>query len=238
MIRQYQAVMFDAGHTLLRVEPSVGDVYATAASRHGVKVEPEALTGAFRHAWSELHAADMKAFGGATSETEERSWWHRLVVRTFHLAAPGAHFESGFEVFFDYLYDLFARPHVWHVYDDVVPALQAMRAAGMRTCVVSNWDSRLHRLLESLDLARYFEFILTSAEVGWRKPNPALFHAALKRLELDAAHAIHVGDSHDEDIVGARNAGIVAVTLDRDWPTDLRRLRIRTLADLIRPVGE
>jgi putative hydrolase of the HAD superfamily len=230
--RRYDAIMFDAGHTLLRVEPSVGAVYGRTAAQFGVDANSVEIDRAFRKAWNELKHGDHVAFYGATSEADERRWWRDLVVRTLALAAPGAKFAPDFDDFFDELYELFAMPEVWHVYDDVRPALESLENARVRLCVVSNWDSRLPRLLRALDLDRHFEFVLTSAEAGWRKPHRAPFDAALERLDLVAERVVHVGDSHDEDIAGARNAGIDAIMLDRERPPDYVALRVQSLHQL------
>jgi len=224
--------MFDAGHTLLRVTPSVGAVYARTAQRYGVEADSAAIDGAFRATWEELKSDDYAAFYGATSEADERRWWRDLVVRTFDVAAPGAKFSPSFDAFFDDLYEVFAMPEVWHVYEDVRPALELLGDAGIRMCVVSNWDSRLPRLLHALGLDRYFEFVLTSAEVGWRKPHRAPFDAALNRLNLSPALVAHIGDSHEEDVLGARNAGIDPIMLDRERPSNHSSRRIRSLSEL------
>lgn len=99
---------------------------------------------------------------------------------------------------------------------DVRPALVAARARGQRLVVVSNWDASLHDVLQALGLEPLLDGVLTSAEVGARKPSPAMFERALALVGAGAAEAIHVGDSLDEDVAGARAAGIAPVLVRRD----------------------
>ena len=86
-------------------------------------------------------------------------------------------------------------------------ACAALRAAGLSLAVVSNWDIGLHEHLERLGLDRAVDAIVTSAEVGARKPAPDVFLEALARLEVPAERAVHVGDD-EADEAGARAAGM------------------------------
>ena len=99
---------------------------------------------------------------------------------------------------------------------DVRPALVAARARGQRLVVVSNWDVSLHDVLRALGLGPLLDGVLTSAEVGARKPSPAMFERALALVGATAAETIHVGDSLEEDVAGARAAGIAPVLVRRD----------------------
>lgn len=100
-------------------------------------------------------------------------------------------------------------------YGDAAPALRTARAHGWRLVVVSNWDVSLHGVLASLGLAALVDGIVTSAEIGARKPSAEIFERALTIAGTPAAGAIHVGDSVDEDVVGARAAGITPILLAR-----------------------
>jgi putative hydrolase of the HAD superfamily len=119
------------------------------------------------------------------------------------------------------------------VFADVRPALAAARREGRRVVVVSNWDVSLHGVLERLGLAAMLDAVVTSAEVGARKPAREIFEEALRLAGTAAHEAIHVGDSLEEDVAGARRAGIEPVLLRRDGqggPSGLRT--IATLAEL------
>ena len=212
----YKAVLFDVGQTLICTARSVGDVYAETAAKFGVHVIPEKLNETFRQLWTERR----NALHSGTSEDLERQWWYDLVADTFACAGsncqpPRQQFQARFDNFFDELFDVFTRPETWCVFDDVRPALQKLREMGLRLAVVSNWDSRLETLLRRLELAPYFEFILTSARAGFRKPDPRIFQAALNRLSLPPQNVAHVGDSYEDDFEGATAAGIWPVLIDR-----------------------
>jgi putative hydrolase of the HAD superfamily len=82
--------------------------------------------------------------------------------------------------------------------------------------VVSNWDVSLHDVLERTGLRPLVDAVVISAELGVAKPDPAIFAAALERLGVAAGDALHVGDSVEHDVAGARAAGIDAVLVARD----------------------
>jgi putative hydrolase of the HAD superfamily len=84
--------------------------------------------------------------------------------------------------------------------------------------VVSNWDCSLHDVLVAAELRPRVDGVVTSAETGAAKPDPAIFARALELAGVSAAEALHVGDSPREDVEGARSAGIEAVLVVRDRP--------------------
>jgi putative hydrolase of the HAD superfamily len=86
--------------------------------------------------------------------------------------------------------------------DGAVDAVHRLRARGLSVAVVSNWDISLHERLAPLGVP-----VVTSAEVGARKPDPAVFRLSLERLGVAPERTLHVGDS-DADEEGARAAGI------------------------------
>ncbi|MGH2923894.1 MAG: HAD family hydrolase, partial [Solirubrobacterales bacterium] len=100
-------------------------------------------------------------------------------------------------------------------YPDAEPALAALREAGVARVVVSNWDCSLGSVLERCGLAGLLDGAVSSAVAGARKPDPAIFEPALALAGCDRDEALHVGDTPEEDVAGARAAGIRALLLDR-----------------------
>jgi putative hydrolase of the HAD superfamily len=100
-------------------------------------------------------------------------------------------------------------------YPDAAPALGRLRQLGVRTAVVSNWDVSLRTILAEVGLGGLVDDIVVSAEVGARKPDPAIVEAALRRLRCPARKALMVGDSPETDVAAAEAAGVRPVLLDR-----------------------
>jgi putative hydrolase of the HAD superfamily len=104
----------------------------------------------------------------------------------------------------------------FQVFPDVGFALGAARTRGSRLVVVSNWDVSLHGVLDGLELTHLLDGVVTSAEHGAAKPDPSIFARALAVAGSPASKAVHVGDSIEVDVEGARAAGIEPVLLRRD----------------------
>jgi putative hydrolase of the HAD superfamily len=103
--------------------------------------------------------------------------------------------------------DAFAAALVFEPEPGAAEALQQLAEAGLRLAVVSNWDSSLTETLAGLDLAAPLTAVVTSADAGAAKPDPAVFVEALARLGTAPGRTLHVGDE-DADEIGATRAGL------------------------------
>lgn len=116
-------------------------------------------------------------------------------------------------------HSLFAA-NVATLYDDTVPTLQYLRDAGFKLAIVSNWDTPLDPLMERLGIAHYFDTITASHDERVRsaKPDPHIFEYTLKAVGVSAEETVHVGDTYEADIIGAKNVGIRPILIDREDP--------------------
>ena len=209
-----QGLLLDAMGTLIGLRQSVGTSYAAAADRHGISVEASAIDAVFPKLF---RAAPPLAFPGLEGEAllqAEQHWWTALIAACLEACGHREPLppELGTELF-----QVFAEPEPWLVYDDVAEHLQRWRDRGLRLAVVSNFDQRLLPLLESLELAHWFEAVVVSSQVGAAKPDPRPFQQALALLNLPAAAVWHIGDS-PEDEQGARAAGLRCLLIRRPKP--------------------
>lgn len=119
-------------------------------------------------------------------------------------------------------------------YPDAAPALAAVRELGARAVVASNWDCSLPRVLEEAGLLDRLDGVVSSAAVGAEKPDRRLFDAAQAAGRGAPERAVVVGDSPENDVAGARAAGIEPVLLRRsaDAPEVPGVTSIRSLREL------
>lgn len=236
-------VTFDVGETLITPRPSVGAVYASVCRAHGLSLPVDACDLFFEEAW-ERRSAEVPPgrdrFGSVPGG--ETAWWGGLVLEVLDRCSVPAAEAPPVQEFLT----AFASPEAWRVHDDVPDALEALRGRGYRLAVLSNWDSRLPRLLERLDLSRYFDAIICSAMAGVEKPDRRLFEIAARALGLPASRIAHVGDRLLEDFRGARAAGMLALWLDRgtdgrpgpaEVPPDQAIRSLAQVVDRIEEVG-
>jgi putative hydrolase of the HAD superfamily len=105
----------------------------------------------------------------------------------------------------------------FRAYPEVPAVLGALRERGVARVVVSNWDVSLHDVLARTELRPLVDAVVTSAEFGAAKPDPAIFARALELAGgVAPADAVHAGDDVDADVGGARAAGIAPVLVARD----------------------
>jgi len=206
-----KAVFFDAAGTLIKPARSVGESYAAIAAKHGKEVSSTNITERFRTCFD---AAPRLAFPGASEDTVaalERDWWKSLVAQVFEPWSPFGRFEEYFAELFAY----FASPNAWTLYPEVLETLTSLKERDLILDVISNFDSRLVRILDGLGAGAQFENIFVSSRVGYAKPDGRIFNAALSCHGLAPAQALHVGDSEINDLSGANQAGIKGILVER-----------------------
>jgi len=105
----------------------------------------------------------------------------------------------------------------WQLFEDVLPCLEWLRAAGLMLAAVTNASgTHQRRKIADLGLAPFFDHVAIAGELGVAKPDPVMFHSVCLGLGCEPAQVVHVGDKLDTDAIGARDAGFGAVWLDRD----------------------
>jgi len=126
----------------------------------------------------------------------------------------------------------------FRAYPDAAPALVSLGRRGIRLVVVSNWDVSLPGVLERVGLAVHLHAVVTSAEVGARKPARLIFERGLALAGVTAQCAVHVGDGLEEDVAGALAAGIAPVLIARGGAPRGTRQRVPAGVLCIRSLNE
>lgn len=210
-----ETVLLDAGGVLLDLDYSY---LRRLIEARRLSVTTEALSRAEVAARTEInrHVAD----GGRVSEVW-RDYFHLILGR---VGVPAEAHES----LIDSLWSAHQRFGLWTVAIPGGPdAVRSMVSSGYRVGVVSNAEGRVEVDLAAAGYEGLFETVIDSHVVGLEKPDPAIFHLALERMQGDAATTVFVGDVPTVDVVGARQAGLTPILIDRhnlytDW--DVARL--------------
>ena len=113
-----------------------------------------------------------------------------------------------------------ARLSVWDKYTSIdtagITLLAALKKQGKVTALISNFDHprHIHKIVQDTGMNEYFTTVIVSGDYRVKKPDPLIFKMAVERTGLKPDEIVYVGDS-EEDIVGANNAGMVSVLIDR-----------------------
>jgi putative hydrolase of the HAD superfamily len=205
-----QAIVFDVGGTLICPARPVGETYAAFAHRYGVKLQAEPTTLAFAAAFKGCSPRDKDA---VPRDGNDRAWW-KLVVRR---SIPEGLFADAraFDDFFEAVYLHYAKPEAWEVYPEVAEVLEALRDYPADLVVLSNWDARVHPVLDGHGLGEHLPKRFVSSELGWEKPDPAIYRHVSDVLGVPAGSLLSVGDHARNDIEGPRKAGWQTLQIER-----------------------
>jgi putative hydrolase of the HAD superfamily len=223
-----RAVLFDVGETLVHPAPSFPELFSTVVAAEGHTRSPDAVIDASRavfHRFSEA-ARDVELW--TTSPERSARFWKSVYERmlTELDIADDGHLA-------DVLYATFTDPANYALFEDVVPTLDELEAAGLVLAIVSNFEAWLEDLLGTLGVRDRFGVRVISGREGVEKPDLRIFELALERLALDPADAMYVGDNPEFDVEPASALGMTPVLIDRrDRFPDAATTRITDLREL------
>jgi putative hydrolase of the HAD superfamily len=222
-----RAIIFDAGNTLLRMNYGIiADHLRTRGRATSLEEVEEA----------ELRARvrlDPHLAPGASSTESAVTHGRYLRYLLEHLAITD---EAEIDAIARWRRGYNLPVGLWNRADpEAIGAIRRVREAGLVAGVISNSNGSVRSLLEALGLAAHLDFVIDSAVVGVEKPDPRIFHLALRAAGVSPAEAVYVGDLYSVDVLGARAAGLDGILLDPRgfWaPRDCRTAR--GLADAVR----
>lgn len=231
-------LIFDAYGTLVELDDFYGRLQRGFAAA-GTHLSLETVTKAAR--------VEMRHYVSRTVEARTEADWIALKAECAGvLAAEIRRREKSFSLDPAQVLPILETALVFRVFPEVREVLEKLHARGFKMGVLSNWDFSLHRIFESVDLSKYFAFVLPSSEVGVQKPAREFFEHALhlarrEHSALKSQDCFYIGDHYDGDVVGARDAGMVPVWQvrpERDLPSgelrnDDKVLRIADLRGLL-----
>jgi HAD superfamily hydrolase (TIGR01509 family) len=188
-------VLFDFQGTLAQVEPLTRAIEVAAAARelelpeYRSTVLADAL-GALGWVGSGVPARVLPSFAQAWADRDLSQADHRAAFLGLASQTSGA-----FDGFAEALYERLCQPEGWVAYSDTVETLQALRDASIPTALISNVGFDLRPVLKHLGFEHLLDQLVLSFEVGFAKPEPAIFREACLRLEVEPEDVLMVGDS-------------------------------------------
>jgi HAD superfamily hydrolase (TIGR01549 family) len=212
-MRPFDALLFDLGSTLIYFQAEWTEVYVEARS---------ALVGYLKSLGLTLDEGFQEEFSNRLNQyyserdSEFIEYTSAFILRT--LLAERGYADLEDETLRQALRAMYAVSQAyWQTDEDTIQTLERLRQDGYRLGMISNAadDEDVQTLVDRANLRPHFEFILTSAAVGVRKPNPQIFDLALEKLGIPARRAAMIGDTLGADILGAQNAGIFSIWITR-----------------------
>jgi HAD superfamily hydrolase (TIGR01549 family) len=215
-VSQFDAVLFDAGDTLIRLSDSGESLLHRAAAALGVgPLDPEEVARVWRRVLDRSSTAEELAKGRDLSNARHREVWIALYdAAGCERLAPGLSKE---------LYELTVSAESWEAFPDTLPTLKALRDRGLRVGVVSDTGFDLRPAMDLLGLSPFLNTVVMSFEHGVCKPAATVFLTACDHLRVDPERTLMVGDNPLTD-AGAVTAGMYVFLLPRPAKTGPRGL--------------
>ncbi len=194
-------MLFDAFGTLIELDRPAARLQAAARKRLGSEISHELAAEAMR--------AELTYYAAHCGAARDQPTLLHLQRECAAIVLDRLGLEADETTALEVLSDAIA----FRAFPDATPALRMVGERGLAMAVVSNGDCSLPGALRSAGIE--VGVLVDSATSGAAKPDPAIFELALRRLDVDAAAALHVGDTPELDGEGARAAGIDVVIVDR-----------------------
>lgn len=208
-------IIFDLDGTLRESVPGGDSFMLDFAVSLGVECSPECFINARQWAhryWasSECLLLDEKTYGRG-----EAAFWENYAKRTLEsIGALAEQVEKLSPLLHAHMYENY-RPQDT-IPEDVIPTLVKLQEAGLTLGLLTNRTAPADGYLASVGLADHLEFYISAGQVGVWKPEPEIFYYCMGVARSLPGQTIYVGDNYYADIIGARNAGITPILIDRD----------------------
>jgi putative hydrolase of the HAD superfamily len=223
-----KAVFFDFYNTLVGYDPPQEELEARVLRDFGIEVSPEVFRRPLVIADEFIYREHARLPISKRSKEERGA----LYAQYHGIILKEAGIKSSPELIAGILGKLMKLNLKLVLFDDVMPALAHLRELGLILGLISNVDRDITPVCQELGLSAWLQVVVTSQEVGFNKPQPEIFQAALKQAGVKSAEAMYVGDQHQIDVVGANKAGMRGILLDRhgyfEEITDCPRIRSLT----------
>ncbi|KAL6523277.1 hypothetical protein OROGR_016880 [Orobanche gracilis] len=204
----HKALLVDAVGTLVVPSQPTAQIYRQIGEKYGVEYSEHEILDRYRWAYEQPWCRSRLRY-----VNDGRPFW-QYIVSSSTGCSDSQYFEE--------LYSYYTTEKAWHLCDpDADQVFQALRKAGVKVAIVSNFDTRLRPLLRALKCDHWFDAMAVSAEVEVEKPNPMIFLKACEFLGVQPEDAVHVGDDRRNDIWGATDAGCDAWL----WGSDVKSFK-------------
>ena len=201
-VSRVRTVIFDVDFTLVRPGPDLGaSAYRELGRRYGLELDVDK--------YEEAREASFAAVERHPDLDHDEEIWIRFTERIIiGMGGRGETYSAAVEMERRWV-------HAAHfeLYDDALPALERLRAHGLKIGLLSNSSRDLGEFVAHHGLV--VDAALTSHVHGKTKPHESIFRALLDRLQASPEEAVMVGDTVDDDVVGARAVGMRAILVDR-----------------------
>ncbi|MBI52168.1 MAG: hypothetical protein CL779_03000 [Chloroflexi bacterium] len=208
-----RAILFDFDGTLAYMQPSHNKLYEQAINEYNKLPKPFAVNEInVQDAWinwtTDEGIEHLKYSNSATNYNKLRKNIHVHRLKALEV-------KENIEIISDRIIELESNANFYMLYEDTIETLSMLLQNNIKMGIVSNHLWNLKDITKSLGLNKYFHSIISSAQIGYRKPHPAIYKAALSAINVSSKDVLFIGDNLESDYYGPKNVGLSAMLLDR-----------------------
>jgi putative hydrolase of the HAD superfamily len=222
---QPKALFFDWDHTLWDHDLNAKEVLLDLAAEYSLSIEPESYWNTFEKInnglWDQYAAGEI-------SQSELRETRFVRFFEELGVEGPAGEFGDKY---------LSRAPRKTNLMPGAFEVIQDLAAHFPLYILTNGFDDIQYVKIEGAGMRSFFKEIITSQQVGKKKPSPLFFEYALSRAGIQAEEALMIGDHVDADVRGALNAGIPAIhynpfSVETDLPHEIQHLdELRSLLE-------
>jgi HAD superfamily hydrolase (TIGR01662 family) len=213
MKKPIRVAFFDLGNTLIYDKDSWEKLYQQADSAlweslrsSGVKSKPTGIYSGHKtlfHYYYDLREPELDEPGIVNV--------FRELLKDHNILVPEEKLHQAILAMYD------VTQANWYIEEDAISTLEVLRTQGVRLGIISNGadDENTQALIDKAKIRPYFEFIISSAAFGKRKPHPGIFQAGLDHFKIPPEQAVMIGDTFDADILGGQAIGMNTIWVTR-----------------------
>lgn len=206
---KYRAVLFDLNHTLMSIrneadiqEAAIGVLYSEVCRRTRVSIDETEFRLAYDKAWLSRKISSYRTYIEVSYEEIVTA-----ALSEFGIVFDSEALEDILQIYMQPIYD------ASYVVDGMVGVLSRLKTAGLKLGLLTNYKyaSGMRCLLEKNRLLEWFDAIVISSELGWKKPSTNIYARAVKLLSVDYDECIFVANEEEKDLWRASELGIMTI---------------------------
>lgn len=211
---EFKLILFDLGSTLLYFQGDWDRVIADGISKmaqHIVSCGHPINLDQFQQTYAKALNAYYIERDITYTEKSTTNLLQELLVNNFETHMENGAIATALDIFYRH------TGNYWKLDPETLPTLEYLKIHGYRLGLISNasYSRDVYMQLEKHQLIPYFEQILASADVGYRKPHPLIFRKALSFFNVEPAESVMIGDTLNADIIGSRRVGMKNIWIAR-----------------------
>ena len=224
-IKDKKAIIFDFGDTLASTVPTYPDRIRIALSEIGFNFNEKDYFSAFQYADFNIYKEYLRDKVITSSIYQKKLI--SIILNELEINMDTEEAWSKIRI------NMSASQYSRILLPGAEKLLAGLRKSGFRLAIISNNDGKTEEKCAQVGIADYFEIIIDSTNVNLIKPDKNIFLLASQKLGTEPKDMLHIGDLYGADILGARNAGIDTLWINRKDGIDYEGLNVKQVKDLL-----